>query len=67
MLKAAKHRIKVAKEASRYAKENNGLGYGWDEHIAQWAEKNPVFPITPKTNTQKQDQDLEEILSGLGD
>jgi hypothetical protein len=47
----------VAKLARDYAKSHGDqIDAGFDEHLAQWAEQNPLFDKMPKLSTQQQQQ-----------
>lgn len=43
--KLAQRQIDIAKEAAKYADDHGGrLDYKWTQHLADWAEANPLFP-----------------------
>jgi hypothetical protein len=45
--KVAKRNQQIAQKARDYAKRNGGrLDSGFDDELAQWSEKNPLFPRT---------------------
>jgi hypothetical protein len=50
-------KIDVAKLARDYAKANNGrIDAGFDDHLAQWTEANPLFKAAPAAQPQPQQQ-----------
>jgi hypothetical protein len=48
----AKRKVEVAKEAQRYRKANGSLE-GFQTHVADWAERNPLFKDRPTFQTQE--------------
>lgn len=47
--KLARRKQEIAKLAREYAAKNgNRIDPGFDDYLAQWAERNPLFPALPK-------------------